>query len=99
MNPKRSSHNHYPPLWSINKASVSIEVMDLAAKTSHRRAVGAPERPIYDGLRRWQRAFAARQAIFAVPTVRLPRRFAAAVVGAVVGIAVVSGILVANWMA
>ena len=79
--------NHYSPLWSVNKASVFIDAVDLATKSSKRAASYQRTAPS---------AERARIAKLESPRLRFgltPQRLAAAL-----ALILISGLTAASWI-
>lgn len=89
------THNQYPAFWKFNKAGVFIEAMDLAAKADYRNTAGSPSVSIKDSSRSSGPVLATRKLEPTAPIGKLTPRFAAIMIG----IVVLSGIFVANWIA
>lgn len=81
------SHNQFVPLWNINRASVFVEAMDLAAKAdrraANRRHNGDSQQPSRTGIKLPHSVFG------------LSPRFAAAMLG----LTLLSGLAITSWIA
>lgn len=89
------SHNQFVPLWSINRASVFVEAVDLAAKAdrraANRRQDGAMTESPHSGSQQPSRTgIKLPHSVFG-----LSPRFAAAMLG----LTLLSGLAITSWIA